>query len=382
MKVEIVANVRKQSFGPRYASGLIGLALIISFAFRPLASTWAKSPPEGAFIEGVSGYAQTYTLSCESRSAVDLAAFWGLEIGESDFLAKLPRSDNPDEGFVGSANDPWGYTPPYSYGVHADPIAKLLRKYGLRAEAHHGLKWKDLQAEIAAGRPVIVWVIGQMWGGSARTYHTESGGTTTVAPFEHSMILSGYDASRVQVVDPSSGQTRIYPLDAFLNSWSVLGNMAVLSRGLKETSPPATQEQQKTEQPKGRQESEDKEASQEAYTVQPGDYLVALAERFNTTWQELAGINQLAYPYSLRAGQVLQLPGRSQSSKAEPESTESGQFIPEAEPVVPDTTYVVKAGDYLTQISRDLGIDWRTLAELNGVGYPYVIYAGQILRLK
>jgi LysM repeat protein len=44
--------------------------------------------------------------------------------------------------------------------------------------------------------------------------------------------------------------------------------------------------------------------------VQPGEYLIALAEQFGTTWEELARINAIAYPYTIFAGQVLKLPGK------------------------------------------------------------------------
>ncbi len=344
------------------------LILVLIFTFPLPEETHADSLPESASISGVAGYPQTYSLSCESRSAVDLAAFWGLEIGESDFLSKLPRSNNPSEGFVGYANDPWGYTPPYSYGVHADPVAKLLRKYGLKAEAHHRLRWKDLRREIAAGRPVIVWVIGQMWNGSSRAYTATDGKVVTVAPYEHTMILTGYDSSWVQVVDAYSGRALTYPLDAFLNSWSVLGNMAVFSRGPKEEIPPLTEEPL--------------EENRDTYTVERGDYLVALAGRFNTTWQELVTLNDIAYPYTLLPGQVLQLPKRSQKQEAKPEKDNADQPRQEPEPDDVPETYTVQRGEYLVEIARRFEVEWRTLAQLNGIGYPYVIYTGQILRLK
>ena len=50
--------------------------------------------------------------------------------------------------------------------------------------------------------------------------------------------------------------------------------------------------------------------SGESYTVQRGDYLIALAERFGTTWEELARINAIYYPYTIFAGQTLTLPGQ------------------------------------------------------------------------
>ena len=95
-----------------------------------------SAPPASAQVEGLYGYTQSYALSCKSRSAVDLAGFFGLSISEVDFQANLPLSDDPDLGFVGV---PWGYPgqiPPYSYGVHAAPVAALLRAYGLPAHEH------------------------------------------------------------------------------------------------------------------------------------------------------------------------------------------------------------------------------------------------------
>jgi uncharacterized protein YvpB len=86
-----------------------------------------------------------------------------VSIGETEFLDALPRSDNPESGFVGNPNDSWGYIPPHGYGVHADPVAETLQQFGLEADARRGLGWDDLREEINAGRPVIVWIIGQMW---------------------------------------------------------------------------------------------------------------------------------------------------------------------------------------------------------------------------
>lgn len=184
--------------------------------------------PESAYINGVFGRPQTYSLSCESRSAADWAAFWGVQLSEIEFLSQLPRSDNPNVGFVGDPNGYWGNTPPYPYGVHARPVAALLREYGLYAEARHGMSWDELRLEIAGGRPVIVWVIGQMWGGVAVDYTASDGDTLKVAAFEHTMILVGYDSIWVHVIDASTGWVYQYGVDSFLRSWEVLGRMAVV----------------------------------------------------------------------------------------------------------------------------------------------------------
>jgi hypothetical protein len=128
---------------------------------------------------------------------------------------------------VGDPNGIWGGTPPHSYGVHARPVADLLRAYGLKAEARQNLSWDDLRYEIASGRPVIVWVIGQMWGGNGLSYTALDGETVRVAPFEHTMILVGYDKHWAYAVDASTGWVQTYAVSAFIKSWGVLGNMAV-----------------------------------------------------------------------------------------------------------------------------------------------------------
>jgi LysM repeat protein len=350
------------------------------------AAAWAQDLPEAASVGGFAGHAQGYSLSCESRSAADWAAFWGVPIGESEFLANLPRSDDPERGFVGNPYDSWGQVPPASYGVHAGPVAQLLRAYGIDAQARSGVEWEQLRAEIAAGRPVIVWVIGQMWAGRPRSYTAADGHTTTVAPFEHTMILTGYSPTAIQVVDAYSGRNLTFSLEAFLTSWSVLGNMAVTA-GFS-TAAPEMVSAQPTATPSPAPTAPP--PVQQTYTVQRGDYLVALAERFQTSWTALVALNAIPYPYTIYPGQVLRLPAGQ--ATAPPTSPAPVAPSPTATPAgaltstptaawFPDA-YTVQPGDFLKKIAERFGLDWRRLAELNGIDYPYVIYSGQVLRLK
>ena len=350
----------------------------------------AGTLPDSAYIAGVTGHAQQYVLSCESRSAADWAAFWGVSIDESEFQSGLPSSDNPDLGFVGSPNDGWGAIPPASYGVHAEPVASQLRAYGLQAQAAKGLSWNDLRAEIAAGRPVIVWVIGQMWGGTPVAYTAGDGSTTTVARFEHTVILFGYDESHVHIADAYSGWNMTYPLETFLASWAVLGNMAVTGQGT------------------GEQVTEIAAETSGKYTVQRGDYLAALADRFDVSWQTLAQVNGLVYPYIIYPGQELSIPGLTPPEPAaEPPAAQPtprsefhlslplvmrsvGSAAPAADPTPEPRstpaepqlkTYTVQLGDFLIGLADQFGVDWRVLADLNDIDYPYVIYPGQVINL-
>jgi len=285
--------------------------------------------PDKANVSGITGRAQKYNLSCESRSAVDLAIFWGVRLSETGFLNSLPRSDDPEVGFVGNPNDYWGYTPPQSYGVHAQPVAESLRNFGLRAEAHKGLTWDQLRGEIAAGRPVIVWVIGKMWPGKPLDYQSKSG-TTTVARFEHSMLLVGYDPTKVTVIDPSHGKRQTYTLKEFKRSWKVLGNMAVTVAG----------------------------------ELDPEEDVIAQATEMESIMPPLDGFKPVFLPEQKVNQQQDPVPGPVTSSM---------QIVP--------ITYKVKNGDTLPELASRFGLNWKHLAGKNGIKEPYLIFANQVLIL-
>jgi uncharacterized protein YvpB len=118
-----------------------------------------------------------------------------------------------------------GQIPPLSYGVHAGPVARLLRTYGVPAEARRNVTWPELQAEIAAGRPIIVWVIYGISAGVPVLYTASNGHTTTVAAYEHTVIVIGYAPEAVTVLDGNQQYT--VALDRFLTSWQVLERMAI-----------------------------------------------------------------------------------------------------------------------------------------------------------
>jgi uncharacterized protein YvpB len=194
--------------------------------FTPIPSNTAlPGPPAEARIVKISGHGQLSTLDCEARSSVDLAAYFGISIDENDFLNRLPKSDDPDTGFVGNYWDPRGQLPPLSYGVYAGPVASLLRAYGLNAADHRGLSFDSIKTEIAAGRPVMVWVTGNTENGWGVSYTTPGGHTVVVAPYEHTVIVTGYDPNYVTILDGYMLYQRT--INTFEKSWAVLGNMAV-----------------------------------------------------------------------------------------------------------------------------------------------------------
>jgi len=99
------------------------------------------------------------------------------------------------------------------------------------------------------------------------------------------------------------------------------------------------------------------------YTVVRNDTLSGIGAKTGTSWQDIAKVNGIASPYTIYPGQILKLPGSASTGTAAP------------------ATYTVVLGDYLSKIGTKTGKDWRAIAKLNGIGEPYTIYPGQVLRL-
>lgn len=198
------------------------LSVLSGMAVYP---TW----PAEVQLTGLVGHRQQLSLSCEARATADWAAFFGMKIDELTLQRQLPKSDDPNLGFVGNVRGRWGQVPPESYGVHAEPMAALLREtYQLNAVAVRDWPWSELQRELIAGRPVVVWVTGHVEDGTAQTYASRAGVPVLVAPYEHTVIVTGYTADTVTIVDGAKTYTRT--LEQFWRSWAVLGNMALILR--------------------------------------------------------------------------------------------------------------------------------------------------------
>ncbi|MFZ5440028.1 MAG: LysM peptidoglycan-binding domain-containing protein [Myxococcota bacterium] len=107
----------------------------------------------------------------------------------------------------------------------------------------------------------------------------------------------------------------------------------------------------------------------QTYTVKKGDTLSGIASRFGTTVQSLAARNGIRDPDRIYPGQRLLISGTSGPVPSAP--TPSGGA----------STYRVRPGDTLSGIAARYGTTVSTLASLNGISNPNMIYAGQVLRL-
>lgn len=100
---------------------------------------------------------------------------------------------------------------------------------------------------------------------------------------------------------------------------------------------------------------------QQTYTVQPGDSLYRIAQRFGLTVEQLASANGITNPALIHPGQVLIIPSSGSTG-----STGT-------------TTYVVKAGDTLWGIARQFNTTVERLVQLNGLTNANLLRVGQTL---
>jgi uncharacterized protein YvpB len=113
------------------------------------------------------------------------------------------------------------------YGVYAGPVAANLRSFGLYARACHDCDLDRLKAELAAGRPVIVWATYDMQLPGVRNWVSSDGVTSVVVQWQHTFIAVGYDENGVDLVDAYDGVTKRYAYEAFIPAWDQLGRLAV-----------------------------------------------------------------------------------------------------------------------------------------------------------
>ena len=108
------------------------------------------------------------------------------------------------------------------------------------------------------------------------------------------------------------------------------------------------------------------------YTVQSGDTLSGIANKFGTNYESLASLNNISNPNRIYVGQVLKLSANSTTANFTHQITTSTTSA---------GSYTVKAGDSLSAIAARYGMSYETLARLNNIANPNRIYVGQVLRL-
>ncbi len=215
------------------AFGCRSVALLLLLLCTPLVAGAAPAPQTGTAAGGsgtvIAGFPvvqQVWALSCEYAATSAATAYYGSAISQRTLLKAIGRDENPHKGFRGSIAGKWGGT--RDYGVYAEPILAALRQRGFgHSYAFYG-GTSTLQAAIAAGHPVVVWISGT-WGGRARYANVDATGASySLIPYEHAVTAYGYDDSGVWVMDPGVGRKYHVAWEKFLRGWNRIDGMALV----------------------------------------------------------------------------------------------------------------------------------------------------------
>lgn len=117
------------------------------------------------------------------------------------------------------------------------------------------------------------------------------------------------------------------------------------------------------------------------YTVKNGDYLYAIATKFDLTVSQVREMNNLKTNV-LYVGQKLKVSGKASTStskpKPKPTQSNTGSSTSTNNSA---STYTVKSGDYLSKIGAKFNISVAQIKDLNNLSSD-MIYVGQVLKVS
>jgi uncharacterized protein YvpB len=166
---------------------------------------------------------QTHNLSCESSAASMVANFHGVSLSEAEVLAALPLNDNPHLGFRGNVDGPTGGLE--DYGVYAGPILDVLNSRGVLAWPVQG-GVPGIKAALVRGNPVIAWVTYDCQPSAPET-RTIDDEAVTLVPWQHVVVVTGYNDEGLWANDPWDGKEDFYPIQDFQRALGYFGDMAI-----------------------------------------------------------------------------------------------------------------------------------------------------------
>ena len=117
------------------------------------------------------------------------------------------------------------------------------------------------------------------------------------------------------------------------------------------------------------------------YTVQSGDTLAAIADRFNVSVDDIVDANSIDNPDVISVGQQLAIPTGGGTASGAATDSGSGSSTAGATGSTSGNTYTVASGDTLAAIANRFDVDLDALISANNIENQDVISVGQVLTI-
>lgn len=117
------------------------------------------------------------------------------------------------------------------------------------------------------------------------------------------------------------------------------------------------------------------------HTVQAGDTLYSVSQRYHVNVELLMRVNRIRNPYNLRIGTRLCIPGPIEAAPAplpevEPDQPQDGASCPDTAPAPCQMIHIVEEGDTLYLISQRYKVTLENLMKANSHIDPYNMKIG------
>ncbi|WP_318765045.1 Ig-like domain-containing protein [Lactiplantibacillus carotarum] len=140
---------------------------------------------------------------CEITAVTMMLQYKGCRVTKLSLANEMPRSNNPNKGFVGNPYASSGWT------IYPPALMKLVRKHAHSATNLTGVSLNTLKKQIDRKHPVTLWVAG---------VH----GFTT-----HALTMTGYSPTRIYYNDPWTHQKTSMSNASFKAAWRKDGYRAL-----------------------------------------------------------------------------------------------------------------------------------------------------------
>lgn len=159
---------------------------------------------EANWLSGVPLISQRPELpnGCEITAVTMMLQYAGAKVNKMQMAREMPRSGDPNYGYIGQPWDGTGIT------IFPSALMSLVEKYAGSAKDLTGQTFNAVKYQINIGHPVVTW----------NTLHG--------FPY-HALVVTGYDKNYVYYNDCWTNQTTQMGINQFINNWNTQRRRAI-----------------------------------------------------------------------------------------------------------------------------------------------------------